>query len=506
MLHKIKSLSELSNILKKLKGNKKKIVHCHGVFDLLHPGHLKHFELARSLGEVLIVTVTADKYVNKGPNKPVYNEKLRAESIAALEIIDYVVINENASSIEAIYALEPNIYVKGKEYQNLKDSLGHISREKEAVESVGGKLTFVGETIFSSTSLLNEYFSILTPETKAYLSEFKEVYSLEEIEKIIEIFKTKNVLVIGDIVIDEYVFCEPIGIAEKAACLNAKYLGKEQHLGGAAGIASHLANFCQSVYFIASTKKRSEYSNFFVDAMHSKVKCLLSESDDEHICMKQRFFPTDKQSNQLFELTYANNFLEIGRCTTTIIHHISEVIKEVDLVIVGDYGYGMISTEMIEYLCETDAYLAVLAQTNNYNMGGNLITKYSRSNYICLDERELKLASDVPTDSTQNLIQELSNRQNCELISLISGPNGSLNWSKNEGFKTSVAFTTEVVDSTGASSAYFALTALCAYDQLSPSLIGFIGNCAGAIMVRTLGHREYITPKSLYQVATGLLK
>ena len=115
MKNKIGTLTEIRSEIDKLKLSGKKIVHCHGVFDLLHPGHLHHFRLASMLGDILIVTTSPDKYVNKGPGRPVFNQRLRAEFLAALEIIDFVSINETPSAVETIYALKPDIYVKGHE-------------------------------------------------------------------------------------------------------------------------------------------------------------------------------------------------------------------------------------------------------------------------------------------------------------------------------------------------------------------------------------------------------
>jgi len=92
--HKIVPLDELAQIVSQLKAEGKKVVHCHGVFDLLHPGHILHFQAARGLGDILVVTITRDAYVDKGPGRPVFKERLRAESLAALEVIDYVAFND----------------------------------------------------------------------------------------------------------------------------------------------------------------------------------------------------------------------------------------------------------------------------------------------------------------------------------------------------------------------------------------------------------------------------
>ena len=125
---KIKTLPELAATLAGLRGQKRRIVHCHGVFDLLHVGHLRYFQEAKAMGDVLVVTLTTDRYVNKGPHRPAFTEQLRAEVLAGLECIDFVAINPTPSAIEAIQLLRPDVYVKGPDYKDAsKDVTGKIS-------------------------------------------------------------------------------------------------------------------------------------------------------------------------------------------------------------------------------------------------------------------------------------------------------------------------------------------------------------------------------------------
>jgi rfaE bifunctional protein nucleotidyltransferase chain/domain len=113
---KIKSLDELSDIILALKKDGKTIVQCHGVFDLLHPGHILHFQAAKREGDILVVTVTKDEYVDKGPGRPVFNQRIRTESIAAIQCVDYVALNGWPTAVETIKKLKPDVYVKGSEY------------------------------------------------------------------------------------------------------------------------------------------------------------------------------------------------------------------------------------------------------------------------------------------------------------------------------------------------------------------------------------------------------
>lgn len=154
---KVIELEMLANEVNTLKNSGKKIAHCHGCFDLMHPGHIKYFQAAKKMGDILVVTVTPDAYVDKGPGRPVFNQDLRAESIAALECVDYVSINKWPTAEETLKLLRPNVYVKGQEFENLEDKTGKIQKEAAIVKEIGAETRFTHEIVFSSTDLINKY-------------------------------------------------------------------------------------------------------------------------------------------------------------------------------------------------------------------------------------------------------------------------------------------------------------------------------------------------------------
>jgi len=160
---KIVELEKLAKTLQDLRSHGKKIVLCHGCFDLMHPGHIKYFQASKEMGDILVVTVTPDTYVDKGPGRPVFNQNLRLESIAALECVDYVAVNKWPTAEETLRLLRPNIYVKGQEFENLEDKTGKIQKENIVINEIGAELRFTNEIVFSSTELLNNYKS----ETKS---------------------------------------------------------------------------------------------------------------------------------------------------------------------------------------------------------------------------------------------------------------------------------------------------------------------------------------------------
>jgi rfaE bifunctional protein nucleotidyltransferase chain/domain len=141
-----------------LKTKGKTVVHCHGCFDLMHPGHIKYFQAASQMGDILVVTITPDQYIDKGPGRPVFDQVLRAESIAALECVDYVSINNWPTAEETLKLLRPDIYVKGQEFEKLEDKTGKIQREAAVIKEIGAELRFTREIVFSSTKLIGQYF------------------------------------------------------------------------------------------------------------------------------------------------------------------------------------------------------------------------------------------------------------------------------------------------------------------------------------------------------------
>jgi rfaE bifunctional protein nucleotidyltransferase chain/domain len=208
--NKIKSIAEIGKILSARKKNGQRVVHCHGEFDLLHLGHMRYFQAAKKSGDILVVTLTADRFIAKGPGRPVFGEQFRAEAIANLEFVDFVAINEWATAEETIKRLKPNVYAKGSAYRHKKDVTGRLDLEKNLVESLGGKFIFTDEIIFSSSKLLNNNFEVFSKKSKAYLQELSEVLSaLETIEDLEKRAAELKVLIIGESHMEEHHICQP---------------------------------------------------------------------------------------------------------------------------------------------------------------------------------------------------------------------------------------------------------------------------------------------------------
>ena len=150
---KVLSLEQLAKAVHDAQQENRRVAMCHGVFDILHAGHLRHFEAAKALADVLVVTVTPDQYVNKGPNRPVFPHDQRAELVAGLAVVDWVAINRWDSAVETIRLVRPDMFVKGEEYETRAGEVNpNFFAEAKMVEEVGGKIVFTRGFTLSSTA------------------------------------------------------------------------------------------------------------------------------------------------------------------------------------------------------------------------------------------------------------------------------------------------------------------------------------------------------------------
>jgi rfaE bifunctional protein nucleotidyltransferase chain/domain len=503
---KIESLHQLEQIIRSLQAEGKTIVHCHGVFDLLHPGHIRHFEAAKQQGDVLVVTLTKDEYVGKGPGRPVYNQRLRAESIAALQVVDYVAINEWSTAVETIYMLRPDVYVKGSDYADRKSDLtGKIYDEEQAIQEVGGRIYFTDDITFSSTQLLNSYFGVLSEEAESYLRQFRQLYSSHDVIELLKKLQTMRVLVVGDVIVDEYHFCDVLGKSSKSHVLNARFLQAEAYAGGILAVANHVAGFCEDVHLVTCLGARDPWHDFIIDHLRPNISTKFFIRPDAPTTVKRRFLDTFRYTN-LFEVSFLNESPLPWALEREVETYLKRITAGYDLVLVADFGHGFIGPTLVEVLSKEAGYLSVNAQSNSANTGYNLITKYPRVDYVCVHEDELRLANHDRLGTLEDLIKRTALALHASTLVATRGHNGSTAYQPGKGMVTVPVFSTKVVDPLGAGDAYLAVTAPCAASGYPAELISFIGNCVGALAVLILGNKEPVEPAALYRFITTLLK
>ena len=503
---KIKDLTTLAATLELLKKKGKKIVQCHGVFDLVHLGHIRHFNLAKAEGDVLVVTLTKDKYVKRGPGRPVFNEGLRAETLASLEVTDYVAVVDSPTAVEAIKVLKPDVYVKGSDYKEKdKDLTGKIYDEERAVQSVGGRLAFTDDITFSSSSLLNNYLDTYPPRTVKYLKAIGKRYSINHILGCMNQAKKLKVLVIADAIIDQYHYCTAMGKSAKEHLVVSRYESEEMFAGGGLATANNVASLCDSVDLVTVLGKQNPLQSFIQTKLKEKVHPHFFYRSDTNTTIKRRFVENGT-TKKLFEICYMKDHQIDSALEAKILKHLNKVIEQYDLVVVGDFGHGLMTNKLIDFVCHRSKYLAINVQTNSANTGFNLVTKYPRANCVCVDYRELCLAAHDRHSDEKSLIRKVYGLIECEHMIATRGPEGSISYSAKEGFHATPAFSGNVIDSIGAGDAFFAFVAPCFAAGIPQEIVAFIGNAVGSLAVQIVCNREPVSAVDLTKFITRLLK
>lgn len=505
-INKVRTLDELAEISSERRAQGQKIVQCHGVFDLLHIGHIRHFQRAKKFGNVLIVTITPDRYVNKGPHRPAFPEHLRAEAIAALNCVDFVAINKWPMATEAIRLLQPHFYVKGSDYKDsVKDHTGGILIEENAVKEVGGQIAFTEEITFSTSSLINRHLPAFSEEVNNYLMMFSGQHDSEEIIGYLKNVRDLKVLVIGEAIVDEYQYCEAIGKSSKEPMLAVKRASTEQFPGGSLAVANHISNFCDSVSVLCFLGEQNSQEEFIRAKINPKINPIFLYRKDSPTIIKRRFIES-YFFTKLVEVYEINDGPLDSADNQALYRVLEKELYHYDAVIVMDFGHGMLTKDTINLICQKSRFLAVNAQSNAGNIGYQSIAKYPKADYVCMAENEIRLESRDRRGDLKKMILDLAKKIDCKRITVTRGKKGCIAYSKEEGFFEIPAFAGQVLDRMGAGDSFLSLTAVCVAQNVPTEVVGFIGNVVGAQAVATIGHRKSIERAPLYKHIESLLK
>ncbi len=511
-IRNIHSLDDLTAIAETARAEGRQVVLCHGMFDLIHLGHVRHLQRAREEGDVLMVTVTADAFSRKGPGRPVFTDVLRAEALLALKCVDYVAINNADSAEAAIEKLKPDIYAKGSDYRDATDDVsGKIVVERDAVEAHGGRIHFTDEITFSSSQILNRHFGIFPEETDRYLSQCRADTEFEDISRELEKIVDKKVLIIGEAIIDRYTFVAPMGKSAKSAAISVHHQRTEDHAGGALAVANHAAAFVDQVALLTGLggkgAKGLDSEAFLRSHLRDNIEPRLFCFSEAQTIVKERFVDSDTMA-KLFEMYFfepspqATDAEEADVC-----RWLEQNLSEFDAVIVPDYGNGMITPRMIEVICAHSPYLAINAQLNSGNHGYHVITRYPKANFICMNEPELWLASHNRHDPTDVLAREIMAKLGADCIAVTQGVKGLLVIHKNlEAPHHVPALSSKVVDRVGAGDAFLCIAAICLASGLPSKLAAFVGAATAALEVQIVGNQRSVERASLLQYISVLLK
>jgi len=496
----MKKIYQIDQLLKKIKLEKtkgKKVVHCHGVFDLVHIGHIKHFQEAKENGEFLIVSITADKYVNKGLGRPIFNENLRAEFLSSLTCIDAIYINNHLTSEKIITLIKPNIYFKGPDYKNnQKDRTKNILKEVNCVKKNRGKIVYSNDVTYSSSNLINNYFDYYNSKQKKFLNNISKKYSFEFILKKIEQLKNLKVLLVGETIIDQYIFGDVLGKSGKEPHLGLNEGVKENYLGGAAAVANHLSTFCKKIDFFTLAGTEKDKLNFIKKSIQKNVKIKFFNTKNSTTIIKKRFI--DRVSKNKLLGVYSINEEKL---TKSLELNFSKYIKKhalfCDLILVSDYGHGFISDRVAKIFSSSKKFFSLNAQINASNRGYHSLRKYKTIDNLIINENELRHEMRDKVSSVEKLALKLIKDLKVSKLTITMGNKGAILIEKNGKSVYCPAFANKVIDKVGAGDAMLVIISLCMKIKMPSDLALFLGSLAGATAVENIGNSKFINKNEL---------
>ena len=507
MSHKIISYQEARAVFADLRKKGKTIVQCHGTFDLVHPGHVIHFEEAKKLGDRLVVTMTAAAHVNKGPGRPFFNDALRAKSLAALESVDYVVVIPHPGAVEAIELVRPHVYCKGLEYQDASnDVTGNIQQDVATVKRLGGRVRYVGSVVFSSTRLLNHTVETLDPKVKDFCRHLAKRFGPEALRKSVDSFARQKVLVVGEVIFDRYSTVDVQGLTSKNRILSARHLAEETHGGGALAVVRHLQEFTPHVR-LATVTGDEPWLGKLLRPYRKALSGHIRQKEGVTI-VKQRFVEPKaegKELSKLFSLNFIRNEALDAKTEKRFLARLRQLIRWADVVVVMDFGHGLM-TDPVRRLLEKQAkFLAVNCQTNSNNYGFNILNRrYRRADSFSLDQAEITLAVGRRRFDFEKELGSLRKQLRSRYAWLTRGGRETIGLTPRSVCHCD-PFERNVVDTVGAGDAFCAIASLAAAQGLPIEEATFLGQLAGAQAVRVRGNAEPVRKATLLKSGIGML-
>lgn len=355
-------------------------------------------------------------------------------------------------------------------------------------------------------SLTKKYPQLLQTSdtiTNSFISHIFSNYSIEGIVGKLNELKKMKVLVIGDVIIDQYNYVIPKGRAIKDPILSCDYVKNEIYAGGILAIANHLSEFVSQISLLTIVGDLESNLSFIKSSLKKNIDLQYFTKKNSFTTMKKRYINIQR-NEKLFKIEKINDAPLSKKLTNIIIQYLSSNIKNYDIVLVGDFGHGFINKEIASYLQSNSAYLALNVQTNSANLGFNYVTKYNHCDFISMDYRELQYAVQDQHSDKEVLLKKIREITNFNKILLTMGKNGVVySESKNTNF-FAPTFKTNVKDTVGAGDAVFSLASLLAFINTKNDLLTFCCNCVGALAVQYQGNKENISKKSLISFMNNL--
>jgi len=410
----------------------KRVVHARGVFDLLDRHEVARLRAARDGADVLVVTVAS-----ASPTlAPVLAAMLRAQVVSALPFVFAVALEGDLPAHEIANLIGANTVIEEPE--------GPAAREQTSQPSV---LDATGRI-----DLVYPKPSAFTPEAEAFLTDFRRRYTANDVIAAIHTLRKLRVLVVGDCIIDEYHFVRPLGMPLKSAIIASQFLEAEAYAGGVLAVANHVAGFCDEVHLATVLGTKDTREEFVRSHLRPNVQPTFFYRSDAPTTVKRRYL-LRFLVQRLFEVAFFNDHPLPPALDADVARYLEAVCSDYDLVIVSDFGHGMLSQKSIDALCARASFLAVNTQINSINFGYHVISKYGRVDYVCIDEPEMRLAMRDRLTPVDQLLAPLAESVRAKMVTVTRGNQGSVTY-RADGLRATIPIMSrQVIDTIGAGDA-----------------------------------------------------
>lgn len=481
----------------------KTVIMCHGTFDLVHPGHIRHLMYAKDHADVLVASLTSDSHINKANFRPFVPQDLRAMNLAALECVDYVIIDDNETPIENLKFLQPDFFAKGYEYS--ADGIHPKTREEMAViEAYGGELLFTpGDLVLSSSAIIETTPPNLATEKLLALLH-SEGLNFGDLKTALTRLKGVKVHVVGDTIVDSYTYCSLIGGTAKTPTFSVKYEREVDFAGGAAVVAKHLREAGAEVVF--STVLGDDALKDFVlkDLEASGIECHPVIDSTRPTTQKNAF------------ITNGYRLLKVDKLDNRPIseHEVNALQDEltkhkVDVVVFSDFRHGIFNKVTIPQLSEAiPVGAARVADSQVANRWGNIL-EFQDFDLITPNEREARFALGDQDSTVRPMALDLYKRAGCKLLILKLGERGIITYRapshEVRAFFTVDSFADRVVDAVGAGDALLSYAALSMVATKSNVIGSILGALAAAVACEHDGNNP-VKPEDVLKKLNALEK
>ena len=504
-MSKILSIKKLVPICSKYKKNKKKIVLCHGVFDILHYGHILHFEEAKTQGDILVVSLTASKYINKGPNRPYYEDPIRLKVLEAISIIDYIILNEDITPINLINKIKPDIYCKGPDYKKISDDITkNIILEKNAIKKVGGKIYFTNGKTQSSSNIINSYYKSDDNYLEKAINHLRKNFNFQEIRNEFEKFLKLKVLVIGETIIDQYNFCRAIGKSGKEPIMVFKNLEIKKFLGGSAYVARNLTSFCNKIHFLTLIGDDKKYDLFINKNLEKNIKPFFIKKKNSQTIVKKRY--VDDISNSKIIGVYTYNEVTMKNSEEKKIFSLIKKFKKYDLILITDFGHGMLNQSIINSLKKKSKYIVANSQLNAVNKGYQDLKKFKGIDCMTINESELRYEMRDQNIKIEILMKKIKQNLGLKKLILTRGKQGVISLNNDNKFYYCGAFSNRVVDKVGSGDCLMSIVSLFSCMKSNEYLSLVASSLAASDAVQNFGNDKIANKNKILKSIEHILK